>query len=133
MLLNGKVIFLLEDEPINFAVMKMLLKKSGALIHHDSWGDTTLKKVNLFSDSIDIILLDIMLPGKINGYDVLDAIRKEASLGNIPVVFVSASDPDIEIPKAKALQAQGYISKPIDHNSFSRQIYSILEGEEVWE
>ena len=133
MILQKKSVFLLEDDPINFSVIKTLLRKNGATVLHDSWGDTTLKQLMTFADEIDLILLDIMLPGKVDGYDVLNAIRQVPELSKIPVAFVSASDPDSEMPKAKALRVQGYISKPIDHIRFPQQLSLMIDGVEVWD
>lgn len=133
MILKDKKIFLLEDDPVNFAVIKVLLRKSGAIILHDHWGDETLTKIKEFPFSLDLILLDIMLPGKVSGYDIWEEIRKKPDLEGVPVAFVSASDREVEIPKIKAFNGSGYISKPINQKWFAQQVLSIIEGDEVWE
>lgn len=133
MLLKDKTIFLLEDDPINFSIIKTLLRQNGAAILHDHWGDSTLTLLKNYPAKIDLMLIDIMLPGNLTGYDILDQIRGTAQFDDVPVAFVSASDPDIEIPKAKAKNANGYISKPIKFNEFPKQIYAILQDEAIWE
>jgi CheY-like chemotaxis protein len=87
----------------------------------------------LFGTSkIDLILLDIMLPGKISGYDIFDEIKLVPRLQDTPIVAVTASDPDIEVPKAKEKGFNGYVSKPIDRNQFPHDMLKVIEGGEVW-
>ena len=133
MILENKTIFILEDDPKNFAVIFTLLRKNGSLVIYDNWGDTTLKKMSDYKSDIDLILLDLMLPGNVTGYDVYGAIREVPEFENVPVVAVSASDPDVEIPKAKGLGFSGFISKPINARRFPSQLADILNGEAIWE
>lgn len=134
MLLKGKYIFIVEDDPTNLAVLRTILKREGASAPFDHWGDTTLQKMMEYHAvfNLDMILLDIMLPHKISGYDILDAIRATAELKKVPVVAVTASDPDLEMPKARLRGFNGYICKPINRNEFPDQILTVLAGGEVW-
>lgn len=132
MILDGKTIFLVEDDPVNLAVIRVSLQTQGAMVPYDHWGDSTLKKLLYGAGDIDLILLDIMLPGRISGYDIFDAIKKNPEFANTPIVAVTASDPDLEIPKARKKGFNGYISKPIDRNQFPKDLLAVIEGGEVW-
>ena len=132
MILDGKTIFLVEDDPVNLAVIRVSLQTQGAMVPYDHWGDSTLKKMLYSAGEIDLILLDIMLPGKVTGYDIFDEIKKIPELKNTPIVAVSASDADLEVPKARKKGFNGYISKPIDRNQFPNNLLSVIEGGEVW-
>lgn len=59
----------------------------------------------------DIVLMDIVMPGKINGIEAAKAIHHE--LG-IPIVFVTAYADDAIIEKAKCVNPYGYIVKPFN-------------------
>lgn len=133
MSLKGKRIFLLEDDPVNFSVILTILRREGASTVHETWGDTTLRRLLNYSNKYELILLDLMLPGNKTGYDVYDALRAVPELADVPVVAVSASDPDVEIPKAREKGFAGFISKPINHNKFPKQLDAILNGETIWE
>ncbi|HZS00672.1 MAG TPA: response regulator [Chloroflexota bacterium] len=61
----------------------------------------------------DLILLDLNLPGK-DGRDVLAEIRQDAALRDIPVIILTASRADRDLLRSYALQADGYMTKPID-------------------
>lgn len=133
MILKDKHIFLLEDDPTNFAVMRMLLKAHGATAVLDHWGDTTLKNLRNYPFGIDLFVLDLMLPGGVTGYDVFDAIKQVDDFCSVPVVIVSAADPDIEIPKAKTKGFDGFINKPINRHKFAEQLFGVINGRPVWE
>ena len=133
MILKDKHIFLLEDDPTNFAVMRMILRASGANAILDHWGDTTLTHLLGYPFDIDLFILDLMLPGNVTGYDVFDAIKTHDEFKDTPVVIVSAADSDIEIPKAKEKGINGFISKPINRHKFIDQIATIINGGSIWE
>ncbi|MEZ4591174.1 MAG: response regulator [Chloroflexota bacterium] len=122
----------MEDDPINYSVILTILRQHGAITTHDYWGDTTLSRLKNHPLPLDLILLDLMLPGQASGYDVFDAIRALPELDNVPIVAVSAADPDVEMPKAKAKGFSGYITKPINRRYFPEQLAQILEGETYW-
>ncbi len=132
MSLKGKKLFLLEDDPVNFSIISVILRQHGVQVVLDHWGDTTLKRMRLVPKEYDLILLDLMLPGRASGYDVYDAIREVPEFQHVPVVAVSAADPDVEIPKVKAKGFSGFISKPINRREFPNQLIAVLNGENVW-
>jgi two-component system, response regulator len=64
-----------------------------------------------------VILLDLKLP-KINGLEVLKAIKNDERTRVIPVVIVSSSQEDPDIKTAYALGANSYVVKPVDFDAF---------------
>lgn len=81
---------------------------------------------------IDLILLDLMFPNHISGYDIFDRIRENPTFAHIPIVAISAADPALEMSKARAKGFSGFIGKPINLLQFPQQIVQLLEGEQVW-
>ncbi|MCP4417451.1 MAG: response regulator [Chloroflexi bacterium] len=67
-----------------------------------------------------------------DGYDVYDTIKEIPELREIPVVAVSAADPNGEIPKAEEKGADDYISKPINRYQFPEQLGAISNGKSIW-
>ena len=65
----------------------------------------------------DLILLDLNLP-KMDGREVLARIKGNASLKDIPTVFLTTSDAEADIMKSYRLQANCYIKKPVQFDAF---------------
>ena len=122
----------MEDNLANRAIMQILLEQNGAKTSFERWGKDTVAKLREFMPA-DIILLDLMFPRNVTGYDVFDEIRKHPEFRHIPIVAVSASDPGAAIPKTKSKGFCGFIPKPVEYDRFPRQIASILEGKPIWD
>jgi CheY-like chemotaxis protein len=76
----------------------------------------------------DIILLDLNLPKK-DGREVLEEIKRDKNLRCIPVIILTTSQAEEDILKAYGLNANCYITKPVDLNQFIKVVKSI---EEFW-
>jgi CheY-like chemotaxis protein len=132
MILSDKHVFILEDDITNLAIITAILRRHGATVYYDVWGASTLAQMKA-TPKIDIILLDLMLKRtNISGYTIYDQIRGDARLASIPVVLVTAADPDTELTVAKNKGFNGFIGKPIDRTTFGEQIAEVLAGKEVW-
>ena len=76
----------------------------------------------------DLILLDLNLPRR-DGRQVLEEIKADTSLRRIPVVVLTTSQAEEDILKAYNLNANCYITKPVDLDQFIRVVKSI---EDFW-
>jgi CheY-like chemotaxis protein len=74
----------------------------------------------------DLILLDLLLP-KVNGLEVLAAVRQDAKLSEIPVVVLTASPDDELRSQAELLGVDGYISKPVAWEKFLATVRILKE------
>jgi len=72
----------------------------------------------------DLILLDLNLP-KMDGREVLDHIKEDASLKTIPTVILTTSDAEADIVKSCELEANCYLSKPVQLDAFDNLVKSI--------
>lgn len=76
----------------------------------------------------DIILLDINLPKK-NGFEVLERIKTDPELKKIPVIMLSSSSSEEHIIKSYDLNANCYVTKPVDFDEYIRAVKII---EDFW-
>jgi len=76
----------------------------------------------------DIILLDLNLPKK-DGREVLEEIKNDEDLKNIPVVVLTTSKAEGDILKSYNLHANAYVTKPVDFDQFMKVVKSI---EDFW-
>jgi CheY-like chemotaxis protein len=64
-----------------------------------------------------VVLLDLKLP-KVDGLEVLRAIRTHPQMGTVPVVILTTSSEDQDVQMAYRLGANSYIVKPVDFDKF---------------
>ena len=74
----------------------------------------------------DLILLDLNLP-KINGHQVLAEIKSDESLRKIPVVVLSISHSEKDIERSYELNANCYVTKPLDINEFI-EVFGMIQN-----
>jgi CheY-like chemotaxis protein len=74
----------------------------------------------------DLILLDLNLP-KLDGFEVLEEIKADPSLRNIPVVMVSGNIQDGDIRRAYELQVSSFLMKPREVDEYFAAIRSLKE------
>ena len=72
----------------------------------------------------DLILLDLNLP-KMDGREVLALIKEDDHLKTIPTVILTTSDAEVDIVKSYQLQANCYLTKPVQLDAFESLVKSI--------
>jgi signal transduction histidine kinase len=123
--MSKKLILIADDEIDNVILLQKRLRASGFETVEAYDGNETIEKV--FQCNPDLILLDIMMPGK-DGYEVLQILRNNEKTKGIPVIMLTAR---AEIPdKVKGLElgAEDYVTKPFDYNELLARINSHLES-----
>ncbi len=130
-ILEGKRVFIVEDNINNRAIEQLLLEKHGARVGIDRWGTDAIQRLQAFAP-VDIIILDLMFPNNVSGYEIFREIRALAMFDTTPIVAVSAADASVAIPMTQEFGFSGFISKPIDFERFAGQIASIIDGTPVW-
>ena len=101
-------LLIVDDEALITMELEETLSKQGYKIAGMATsGEEAIDKARKFKP--DIVLMDIVMPGKTNGIEAARSIRSEL---NIPVIFVTAYADDAIIEKAKCVNPYGYIVKP---------------------
>jgi two-component system cell cycle response regulator DivK len=130
MILDGKRIFLVEDHTGNKAVIKTLLEAHGAEVFSPFVTQHILDTLSKYNP-IDLIILDLMLPGETSGFDLFHKLSADSHYRDVPIIATSADRSYMK--SAKELGFSGYISKPIRFSQFSEQINRILSGDSIWQ
>lgn len=131
-ILQGKRIFYVEDNLQNRSLVQLLLERHGVIVGFERWGgQEALVRLGSFLP-VDLILMDLMFPKNVTGYQVFEAIRRVPALASIPVAAISAADPATEMNKSRAAGFSGFIAKPISLSTFPRQIAALMLGQAVW-
>jgi CheY-like chemotaxis protein len=79
----------------------------------------------------DVILLDLKLP-KLDGHEVLAAIKAEPALRSIPTVVLTTSDAEIDRLRAYSNHANSYLVKPVDFQRFRQMVEDLNLYWGVW-
>ena len=108
----GKVLIIEDNFEIRDNAVELLALEGYDVIGAKD-GKVGLEMVRLHRPAV--ILCDIMMP-EMDGYQVLEALKKEKLTPEIPFVFVTASVEPKEIQAALSLGAQAYLRKPFDED-----------------
>lgn len=99
-------VLIVEDEVRIAEILRDYLTQSGFVVEHLERGDGVVEKVQ--GDPPDLILLDIMLPGK-DGLEICKGIRQ---FSNLPIIMISARVEELDRLLGLELGADDYICKP---------------------
>ena len=120
--MKNEHILIVEDESKIAQVLKDYLEKSGLRV---SWLDRGDKVIDFIKrHSPDLILLDLMLPGK-DGMEICREIRK---FSNMPVIMLTAKVEELDRVLGLELGADDYICKPFSPREVVARIKSVLKG-----
>ena len=106
---NKEKILIVDDINENIVIIQNIFKNEYEVIPATN-GEEALLILN--TTVLDIILLDIMMPG-IDGFEVCQKIKSNPKTKDIPIIFISALSEEKDILKGFELGASDYINKPI--------------------
>ncbi|GAB4123612.1 MAG: response regulator transcription factor [Sideroxydans sp.] len=116
-------IALLEDNPTDAEPLRQCLTRAGHQVH--VYGNGKEITAELRHESFDLLLLDWNTPG-MNGHQVLQWVREQANLRNLPTLFVTAEDSELNVVQALNEGADDYLTKPVRCAELMARINAIL-------
>ena len=126
-------ILLVEDEPADARLTREALRDARVINEIHVVPDGTeamqyLRREGPYASAKrpDLVILDLNLPGK-DGREVLEEIKADQDLRQIPVVVLSTSSAESDIAKAYEYQASCYIVKPVDADKYFHAIRTLKE------
>ncbi|MBP2648259.1 MAG: type secretion system protein [Gemmatimonadetes bacterium] len=121
---KGRCVLLVEDEDQLRRVMKDLLEREGYKVAEARDGAQALDEVD--RSAPDLIMLDLNLPGTLDGYGVLQRLRSRSSTSDIPVIVLTAKgDEDNEV-RVFQLGADDFLTKPFRARALSARLEAVL-------
>jgi two-component system, cell cycle response regulator len=116
-------ILITEDDPRMAELLKAILESKGYATQWVENGEAALQAVR--TGKPDLILLDVMLP-KLNGYQVLELLKADPALKDIPVIFVTVSAETDHKVVGLRLGGYDYITKPFDIEELLARVESVM-------
>lgn len=111
-----------EDELDLANLIKTYLTKAGYQVIHFSKGKDAISYIG---NQVDLWILDIMLEDDTNGYDIIKAIREVDK--DVPVMFTSARDQDLDKIVGLELGSDDYITKPYSPKELVLRVNNIIK------
>ncbi len=118
--INEQRILVVDDEESITDIVSFNLKKEGYEVDVAHSGDVAVKMTK--EAEYDLIILDVMLPG-IDGYEVCRRVR---SSSNVPVLFLSARDTELDKVVGLELGGDDYLAKPFGIRELLARVHAIL-------
>jgi DNA-binding response OmpR family regulator len=116
-------ILIVDDEPNIVLALELLMKREGYVVQSVDDGQKAFDAAREFRP--DLIILDIMMP-KMDGYEVCQRIRADASMKDILIVMLTARGREVEKEKGLALGADYYVTKPFSTRELMMKVTEIL-------
>ena len=109
---KGGRVLVIEDEPNIIEALSFILSRDGWTVHTHADGLTALDRVRALPP--DLIILDVMLPGK-SGFDILRDLRADPATAALPVLMLTARGQTRDRDMAERLGATRFMTKPFSN------------------
>ena len=132
---TGKVIdvLLVEDDPGDVLMTREAFEDNKvanrlAVVSDGESALAYLRKEGEHADARtpDLVLLDLNLP-RVDGREVLEAMKNDEALRSIPVVVLTTSEAEEDVVRSYSLHANAYVTKPVDFDRFIEVVRQIDE------
>ena len=120
---DKNLILIVDDMPKNLQLLASILYKRDFEISMADRGKTALEIMR--DNPPDLVLLDIMMP-EMDGFEVLETMKNEDDLKEIPVIFLTAKNDQESIIKSFNVGASDYVTKPFNSNELLSRVNTHL-------
>jgi len=121
----GKRVLLVEDEPNIAEAIRFVLTRGGWQVETHADGRTALDRIR--KAEADVIVLDVMLPGR-SGFDILRDLRADERTAGLPVLMLTARGQRKDREIAEAYGANRYLTKPFANAEVLAAIEALAGG-----
>jgi sigma-B regulation protein RsbU (phosphoserine phosphatase) len=125
----GSTLLIVDDNELNQLVLYHELEREGYRVESAASGAAALQRLERISHDdwplIDLILLDLLMPD-MNGYEVLQRLKRDSSYRDIPVIMISGWDDLQSIVRCIEHGAEDYLLKPFEPTLLHARIDSAL-------
>lgn len=117
-------ILIVDDSELNRVMLAAMLGENYEILEASD-GVEALSVIQKYETSIDLVLLDIVMPG-MDGFEVLKVMNQKHWIDTIPVIMISAENDTSYMEKAYELGATDYIKRPYESYIIHRRITNTL-------
>jgi len=119
-----KKILIVEDQPEVCRLLEIVLRQQGRQLLFAENGERGLELAR--QSSPDLILLDLMMPGEMDGYDVARLLKASPETASVHIIVMTAKVREEDRRQAFAAGADDYITKPFDVLDLKGRVERVL-------
>ncbi len=119
-------VLVVDDEPFICRSLSFVLRKDDYEVFEARDGEEALEVIR--TEKPDLVFLDVMMP-KMNGFDVVRAVRGEEHLADILIVLLTAKGQDADRQTGEDAGANDYMTKPFSPTKILERARSLLGRE----
>lgn len=123
---NDKTVLVVEDDLTNRLLLTNYLARTGFKVLEAGDGAEALSLVEAYSP--DLVLMDVRIPGGVNGVEVARIIRQDARFDGMPIIVLTASGFSGEREAALAAGCQAFMEKPLSISVLGEMIHNYLSS-----
>ena len=120
-------VLIADDEPNIVISLEFLMKREGHRVLVARDGVQALEAIR--RDKPDLVLLDVMMPGK-TGFEVCQAVRADeaasGTLSGIKILLLTAKGRDTDVAQGLGVGADGYMTKPFSTKELAERVRTML-------
>ncbi len=118
-------VLVVDDDELARLEITRIVKQQGHNVSQASNGTQALEILR--AGKSDLVLLDLLMP-EIDGFEVLQQMKADSTLSNIPVIVITAAGDPGSAAKSIELGAVDHFTKPVDHQKLADRVAAILAG-----
>lgn len=117
-------ILIVEDDPHSQAIIRLILRGTKYRLIFAAEGTQALAEVERVVP--DLVLLDVMLPGELDGFDICRYLRGDGRLAAVPIIMVTARGDTAARLEAMQAGADDFVTKPFSHNELQSRVQAVV-------
>ncbi len=120
-----KNVLVIDDQVTVRRLVEMTLQARGIKVLQAESGEKGIEIAR--SEHPDLVLMDIMMPGGMDGFEAVRTLRGDAEVRDCPIIMLTAKDQAPERARAFESGVDDYLAKPFKLNDLIRKVENILE------
>jgi two-component system OmpR family response regulator len=121
------IVLLVEDNTTTRLVLDEICRKAGYLTRQAADAPSFIAALRT-PPLPNVVVLDIELPGDVNGFKILAKIRAHPALKTLPVIMLTVCSESTDLMRAVSLGADGYLTKPASARALLEAISAVVGG-----
>lgn len=119
-------ILIVDDHAEIRHLVRLTLDDHGYELEEAADAESALEKIRAAKP--DILILDVMMPGKMDGYDLCQAIKNSVENQGIYVILLTARGQQTDLDKGRAARCDTYLVKPFSPTQLNAIIRNVIES-----